>query len=224
VTPAKTALEVFHEQFEGESDRACVILGAAALDEELRTLLRAFFVPSPTESDSLLDGANAPLGSFSSRIDAAHRLGLISARFARDLHVIRRIRNAFAHDISNCRFDNQAVGDRVAELARSSGMVERLGSPRALGNPRGVFAVTVSWMLFVLHHKPDTLQPLEAAAEEWGYDRSLTKDRLLGGEEQLRRGNRAFFPEMSDQEFNDLRARLLERDAADQPTEPPSCG
>ncbi|WP_444930133.1 hypothetical protein ACJJIF_20590 [Microbulbifer sp. SSSA002] len=44
-----------------ESDRAVVIIIAAHLDEHLEEILRLAFVPSWSSSDSLFEGANAPL-------------------------------------------------------------------------------------------------------------------------------------------------------------------
>lgn len=60
--------DLLQVEFEKESDRACVILGAALLDSALETVLRAHLVPSPGTSDSLFDTPNAPLSSFSARI------------------------------------------------------------------------------------------------------------------------------------------------------------
>ncbi|MHB1142755.1 MAG: MltR family transcriptional regulator [Sulfuricaulis sp.] len=114
-------LDILVREFQGESDRACVILSATLLDTALEALLRARLVPNATSTDSLLDGSNAPLASFSARIDMAYRLGLISAQFARDLHIIRRIRNDFAHNISGCTFEDTSVRDRVMALSQSSG-------------------------------------------------------------------------------------------------------
>jgi hypothetical protein len=105
----------FVNEFEDETDRAAVILGAAKLDTLLYQLLGRFFLPSPTGKDELLDG-DSPLSTFSSRINVAFRLGLIDAPFARALHLIRRIRNSFAHELTGCNLDSGAHRDRVKEL------------------------------------------------------------------------------------------------------------
>src|SRR4030095_2428853 len=87
----------FRDNFNRESDRACVILVAARLDQPLYQLLAATLLPAPTREDSLLEGDRA-LASFSARIDAAFRLGLIDAEFCRALHIVRRIRNEFWYE------------------------------------------------------------------------------------------------------------------------------
>ena len=86
---------IFDREFGKESDRASVIISVAMLDRALETILKAYLVPTDSPEDSLLEGAYAPIATFNARIDLAHRLGLITARFCRDLHIIRKIRNDF---------------------------------------------------------------------------------------------------------------------------------
>ena len=101
---------------DGESDRAVVIIIAAHLDAQLEELLRLALVPSSTSSDNIFDGVNAPLHNFSNKIDFCYRLGLISGFLAKSLHLIRKIRNEFAHNISGCSFKDNSVRSRVEEL------------------------------------------------------------------------------------------------------------
>lgn len=105
----------FINEFANESDRAVVILGAAKLDSLLGQILDRFLIPSLSSNDELLEG-DSPLSSFSARINACYRLGLIGADFAKVLHTVRRIRNSFAHDISGCSLDSGPQSDRVKSL------------------------------------------------------------------------------------------------------------
>jgi hypothetical protein len=66
----------FYGKLGNESDRAAVILVAARLDEMLRVAITHRLIPCPTSQDDLMR-SDGPLGMFSSRIDAAYRLGLI---------------------------------------------------------------------------------------------------------------------------------------------------
>ncbi len=109
------AFEAFVKEFKGESDRAAVILGAAKLDALLAQILDRFLLPSTGSSDELLEG-DSPLSTFSSRINACYRLGLISAQFAKSLHLVRRIRNGFAHELSGCSLDSGSHSDRLRSL------------------------------------------------------------------------------------------------------------
>jgi hypothetical protein len=106
----------FITEFAKESDRAAVILVGARLEYLLGELLSRYLLPNTGSNDELLDTDRA-LGTFSSRIHAAHRLGLIDADFARALHIFRKLRNTFAHETSGASFDHGPSRDRIRELA-----------------------------------------------------------------------------------------------------------
>ena len=78
-------------------------------------ILQQFLLPTTGSKDELLDG-DSPLGTFSSKILLANRLGLINDEFTRALQFVRKIRNSFAHEVTGCTLDNGAHRDRVREL------------------------------------------------------------------------------------------------------------
>jgi DNA-binding MltR family transcriptional regulator len=98
-----------------ETDRGCALVAAAYLDEQLASLLRGFFIDDTKLAGKLIEG-NGPLGSFSARIDLSHSLGLIPKLAVRDLHLIRKIRNDFAHIAAPLTFDDPAIASRCAQL------------------------------------------------------------------------------------------------------------
>lgn len=112
----RAGLLQFIQEYSNESDRACVILCASKIDYLLTQILAKFFLPSVNNQDELLDSDRA-LGDFSSHIHACYRLGLIDAEFARALHIFRRLRNSFAHEMSGGSFEVGPYRDRVRELA-----------------------------------------------------------------------------------------------------------
>jgi hypothetical protein len=63
----------------------------------------------------LVEGFNAPLGTFSTRIVATHALGLISDREAAELNTLRKVRNRFAHEV-HVSFETDAVRDICSNL------------------------------------------------------------------------------------------------------------
>lgn len=77
-------------------DRGLVLSLAAFSEEALGELLKAFMMPSEA-TVQLVEGFNAPLGTFSSRIKAAYAIGLITKEQFLDLERLRKIRNEFAH-------------------------------------------------------------------------------------------------------------------------------
>jgi hypothetical protein len=112
----RQSLEDFLDEFDKETDRAAVVLGAARLDNILYRLLKKALLPSANNRDELLEGEGAPVSTFSARIQLAYRLGLFDAQTAHLLHLIRKIRNDFAHETSSSSLESGPSADRVREL------------------------------------------------------------------------------------------------------------
>lgn len=164
--------DLLDEEFEKEeSDRACVIVAVAMLDHALETLLKACLAPASSSEDELLEAIYAPISTFSARIDLTYRVGLISPQLRRDLHIIRKIRNDFAHNITSCDFDDSSVRGRIVELNRSSPMIDSLPELRKkfVKGCRGDFQMTVSWILWYLWSLSRTLSPIKIAPAEAHY-------------------------------------------------------
>ena len=109
-------LSEYTAQLEHESERGTVIVSAALMDEALEDLIKAKLVPSPEKEDELFVGAYATLGNFSAKIDFAYRLGLIGLSTRNSLHLIRKLRNDFAHSSLKESFESNRVKSRVREL------------------------------------------------------------------------------------------------------------
>jgi DNA-binding MltR family transcriptional regulator len=175
-TPEKTNeharhwMKVYFKEFDKESDRAAVIVTAAIFDDSLSNLLRQYLVPNPSSTDDLFDGVNAPLATFSAKISMAHRLGLISSAFARNLVLIKRIRNEFAHKIHNCTFEDSSIKARVFELYKSQKFKneEKDRDLYPMG-ARGNFLVVCTWMLWSLNTVVEETKPLHEGAAEFGF-------------------------------------------------------
>ena len=67
------------------SDRACAVLAGAVVDDRLKTLLQKYLLPSRVENEDKLLGRSSPLESFSSRIELARRLNLVSEETRKSL-------------------------------------------------------------------------------------------------------------------------------------------
>lgn len=113
------AFDEFVDQFKNESDRAAVILATAKIDYSLFQLISCFLIPNTTKKDELLDpDENGALSSLSARISLCYRLGIIDAEFARALHLVRKIRNEFAHEVKDAKLDLPPHRDRIRELTK----------------------------------------------------------------------------------------------------------
>ncbi|MBA7585148.1 hypothetical protein ES708_27118 [subsurface metagenome] len=108
-------LDSFIKGLENEGDRATVILVASKLELILSQILQKYLIPVPDSEDGLLANGR-PLSTFSARIHMAHRLGLIDNLFSRSLHLIRKIRNDFAHEVEGCTLNSGSHRNRVRDL------------------------------------------------------------------------------------------------------------
>ena len=102
----------FRLAFENESERGCVLVAAAFLDRVLEELLCKHF-SNKLAGDQLVRGFNSPLGTFSSRITAALALGLLTESEHKQIDLVRRIRNEFAHTFANVKFSDSGIKSRV---------------------------------------------------------------------------------------------------------------
>ena len=103
-------------QLRAESDRGTVIVAAAIIDEALEQLLKARLAPSNGRDDELFDSPYAPLSSFSAKIDFAYRVGVVAAEVKATFHLLRKLRNEFAHSSGNLDFGSQLVQSRIREV------------------------------------------------------------------------------------------------------------
>jgi DNA-binding MltR family transcriptional regulator len=99
-------------------DRGLVLSLAAFAEEALGELLNAFMTPSDATTQ-LIEGFNAPLGTFSSRIKAAYAIGLITKEQFLDLERLRKIRNEFAHSWKPVDISKQKVAALIDSMAFS---------------------------------------------------------------------------------------------------------
>jgi hypothetical protein len=97
-------------------DRGLVLSLAAFAEDALGSLLQAFMVPSEA-TKQLLDGFNAPLGTFSARIKACLALGLITKHQYDDLEHLRKIRNEFAHHWRHISLSSRSLAGHVNALS-----------------------------------------------------------------------------------------------------------
>jgi len=101
--------------FDESPDRALGIALPAILDNRITEILRTAMRQERKVADDLLkpDGA---LGNFAVKIDVAFMFGLISKETRRDLRLIVRIRNSFAHRVEIRTFDDPPISSRIREM------------------------------------------------------------------------------------------------------------
>lgn len=145
----------FVTEYRAETQRAAVILIAAKMDSLLVQLVQKALLPCTVSQDDLLEG-DGPLSTFSARIGLCHRLGLIDGEFTRALHLIRRIRNSFAHELVGATLDSGPHRDRITELASVLEEYESFQKLQhvissGLTRPVGMFFAVAAIMIMRLH-------------------------------------------------------------------------
>ncbi len=99
----------FFANFDSESDRGCVLVAVAIIDECLEILLRSQLLDNEPKIVSLLFTGQGPLNSFWSKIQLARAMNIIPSWIYEDLERIRALRNTFAHRYDSADFSDPEV-------------------------------------------------------------------------------------------------------------------
>lgn len=107
-------------EIEKQTDRGAAIVGAAWVEEALLAALHSFLEHDKSAWDRLFR-KSGPLSSFSAKIDLSRLLGMTSSAITSDLHIVRDVRNSFAHslfakDDSRLAFSTRSIGDKCLAL------------------------------------------------------------------------------------------------------------
>jgi len=134
--------------FNEKDDRNIVIMGASFLEMALMHVLRAFLPEDDKEVEKLFNSSNGALATFSSKISMAYALGLMDKIVKDDLHLIRKIRNEFAHNLV-VTFDDKKIADWCKSLQWHKEAMLRQPPPDA--TIRDLFQVGVHQVIAHLH-------------------------------------------------------------------------
>ncbi len=115
------------KELDAESDRGAAMLSAAYVDSWLEKAIKSRLCDTKVKKDEtlfdrLFKSGNAPIQSFSAKIDLAYSLKMIGLHSYTDLHIIRDIRNDFAHyldfdkPLNGLAFTEQSIGARCNNL------------------------------------------------------------------------------------------------------------
>lgn len=96
-------------------DRAVAIIATAFLDDRLRDVLIHYLHTTKDLQDSFFEGTG-PLAAFSARINMGFMLGLYSKTFCEHLHIMRSVRNLFAHSRDPLDFNSEKVSAKLTNL------------------------------------------------------------------------------------------------------------
>lgn len=118
--------EDFVDQLSSENCRSMIIFGVANIDLLLYSILKKYFLPSRKKEDELLEG-DTPLSTLSSKINICFRLGIINYEFFTVLHLLRSIRNDFAHQ-PDADYKLSPYKDRIRNFVDYTRKMELFGT------------------------------------------------------------------------------------------------
>ncbi|AEJ01072.1 hypothetical protein Nit79A3_1228 [Nitrosomonas sp. Is79A3] len=161
-----------HIELEKDTDRSVAIVAAALVDDVLKELLARKLLPHKDKENCIFSKPGSPIGSFSSRINAAYQLGLISSLMYRDLQLLRKIRNEFAHEPFALSFDDPSIKSKVIELDKKSDYINRNSEARHNIGGKGTridFIFLVGWRLYALTRAIEDIEIVQEKPPEFGY-------------------------------------------------------
>ncbi|ASK70302.1 MULTISPECIES: MltR family transcriptional regulator [Shewanella] len=118
-----------------ESDRGCVIIAAANIEEFLERMLQAIVEGSPVskkKSRAMFD-TTGPFGNFSAKYLMLAAFGYLSKETFDDLEKLRKLRNMFAHTAKTVKFEDPEVYQVIVSMrcfkSANKQMNKHLGLP-----------------------------------------------------------------------------------------------
>ncbi|HLZ02521.1 MAG TPA: DUF4145 domain-containing protein [Bradyrhizobium sp.] len=129
------------DEIEKQTDRGAAMIAASVIDGILEHLIIARLVDlSSNRKKALFCQSNGPLSTLSSKIELGFALGLFNEERRESLHLIREVRNAFAHRMDPISFEDPDI----------SAMVETRVTPKVKAystmSPRTKFLFTFNIM------------------------------------------------------------------------------
>ena len=102
------------KKLEREDDLPCVLIGTAALDERLESILRKYLKEGKTANRLFKD--TRPLGSLRGKADFCYLLDIIDERMYRTLLLFVEIRDLFTDSMFEMSFESRQIEKRCADL------------------------------------------------------------------------------------------------------------
>ena len=113
--PDFNSINRFNRALSAHDERGLVLALAAFAEDTLGRLLLTYLIDCK-QSEDLVEGFNAPLGTLASRMKAAYATGLLTKEQYEDLEIARKIRNLFAHDWEGVSLDQPAIKAMIGQL------------------------------------------------------------------------------------------------------------
>jgi DNA-binding MltR family transcriptional regulator len=133
-------IERILEELATETDRSVAIVGSSLIDDSLQSAIASMLRPVADDKDTLdrLYGTQGVFASVEAKILVAYALKIVGPNSRRDLTLITKIRNQFAHDMNPLSFDDDHIKDRCKLLSVPQNSLTQ-------GDPRREYLVSVQY-------------------------------------------------------------------------------
>ena len=130
----------FIDMFREESDRGAAVLAGSFVENYLGTYLKNRQVDASLSNK--IFSATGALSTFEQRIDFAQAFGFLPKHVCRELHLVRKIRNHFAHYPKSASFKEAPISDWASALSTSQSVKSRLGNNFKLDHGKTAFLIS----------------------------------------------------------------------------------
>ncbi|MFH1093356.1 MAG: MltR family transcriptional regulator [Candidatus Omnitrophota bacterium] len=130
------------DELKTESDRAVAIIIGAEIDNALIKFLRENLRKKNKNGISLFS-STAPLGNFAARIEILYRLKIIDEIVHHDLHLLRNIRNKFAHGTHGLKFSSEKISKKIKEFK----FISKFKKEKGIEIPRVAFLLITAYLI-----------------------------------------------------------------------------
>lgn len=156
----------FQENYAGEPDRSVAILAASYIETVLEVHLVRRLV-SHKRVNRMFEGYG-PLATFSAKIDLSYAVGLIPEHITDDLHIVRKVRNEFAHCPEKMDFSKKSISDLCQKISYSKGIPMTNGKRSfPATTAREAFLGAVYWSVLHIASQAERAPKLFPARHVW---------------------------------------------------------
>jgi DNA-binding MltR family transcriptional regulator len=146
------------------------LTAVAVVDDRIAQALRMKMGRLDNKLRKKLFTGYGPLSSFSARIDIAYALGLLSKDIAKEAHIIRGIRNVFAHATKQVNIDSPGIKEEC----------EKLSTYKSGSNPLHAYVEAIQKILKHLNDEIKRYQVVQALRIE-------SLEKMISEEEKSRK-------------------------------------
>jgi hypothetical protein len=143
-----------------DNDRSVALVGASMLEYSLQEVIKSRlrqFDPQDGNADlERLFGINGIFSGLSSKIVGGYAMQLFGPLVRRDLELINKIRNEFAHDMNPVHFSDDHIKSRCREIQISNA---DSSIPKQNDDPRGMYILAISLLSGMLGLRAYELHP-----------------------------------------------------------------